>query len=160
MKKQVLFTKVESWSEGYTYTDYEEYCKDIDEVPSMDTYYDWLSAEEEMSVEMMNDMLYPLRNIKCVVTGTLGLWDGQKRLVPRVVDDVFSAIRRCMGSDSYLEKVTKYKRHIKVETSHHDGRNVFEVYLLTNKGAERVWDRGSCSVTNTENVMELPDLFI
>lgn len=68
----------------------------------------------------------------CLVTGTLGLWDG-RHTVRGVEPTLARALCTCMGEgDVTVEE--DGRGNLTVTARHHDGVNTFEIRLLTEKG--------------------------
>ena len=128
---------------NYDY-DFEEYkelyqdCYDLTdeemaEVADDDIYnYLWECLESEWEDLSLN-LSYSKFDKPCVVLGSLGLWNGNKSIVPVVCDNVSSAIDKCVNGCDYIE-VRQVCGHIEVSAIHHDGTNTFEIHLLNGKG--------------------------
>lgn len=91
---------------------------------------------------------------KVVISGTLGLWDGTKTIVPEVARNFERALMACIDGCCYC---TIYKEFSKViiEATHHDGTNVFTLQFLT-ENAEMKYDYGEdLKFANRQNVRTL-----
>lgn len=159
MKKNelVLFER-----DCYTRADYELYCMDneieFDETNDTD-FYNWLYNQEQWDFEdMLDNCKYSkkFRNIAVVVEGSVGLWYGRREIEQTKCDNFIDAIYKCMGRSCEIDKVVKIGNKIEVTAIHHDGRNYFDIYFLTELGADRLERRGQVSTRNRENVMKLP----
>ena len=76
-----------------------------------------------------------------VVTGELGLWNGNHTIVPETFDNLYDALSKC-ATDAY-DIVVKYENNaIKFECHHHDGTNYFEVRNLSFDDYDKIewWD--------------------
>lgn len=82
---------------------------------------------------MYDDFMDELPNDPCVITGTLGLWHGQKDIMPYDCDTYTEAIRKCLGNDtedfSIWEVDDEGVAHptYQIEAHHHDGCNRFTI---------------------------------
>lgn len=126
--------------DGLTYADYLEYCEEegctADEEDSNE-FYEWLSRETEVNVECFFENLKysKVGNKPCVISGELGLWDGTHTIKSVMEKNVESAIKRCW-SDCPDILVELEDGVLYVDALHHDGRNCFEIRMLTDKGVE------------------------
>lgn len=154
MAKITSFTIYDS-SVDYSYEDYVSYCKDNCEKPQTedsDAYYDWVGI-------MRNDDYYDfIEGIKyiegydepCIISGKLGLWDGEHEIQPVPMTSLLSAIHKCNGQDIEAIEVKFNKGAIEVEARHHDGTNHFTISRLTEVGysiAERQQENGDLTST-------------
>ena len=122
------------------FEEFKEYCQDNDiDATQYDEYsdkfhqwiYDTLSMEWD---DMMFDIKHDKENnVDCVVTGTLGLWDGKHNIIPRHFPTLEKAINACVDNMDYII-VTEDEGTIFVTGIHHDGRNHFEIHKLNAKG--------------------------
>ena len=134
------------------YSDYVEYCKanniEPDEEDSVD-YWEYVGdmqryyyEEELINIKHSDDMDKP-----CIITGSLGLWNGRKTVWATYSKDIVSAIKKCFGSCDDL--VVTFKNGVyNCKAMHHDGTNYFEIRKLTNSGIKAVekWYSESNSV--------------
>lgn len=90
-------------------------------------------SESETAWEELQDTLTELNQTadQFLITGTLGLWYGQKDGGAIITD--LTNITRHFEDYSILELEDG---KLKLETSHHDGTNTFEIVPLTRKGQE------------------------
>lgn len=151
---QTLFEKFVA--EGITDESFVDYCEFNDIQPTYEAYSEWLNEQEECVFDEMKQMIKPLDHLMCMITGTLGLWDGTHDIIPETSMDITRAINRCIGRDGELQSVVKKNYYFEVVVSHHDGTNTFKVYVLSAKGEDRACKNGTCSVNNKENIMKLP----
>lgn len=119
----------ESYQECYELTD--EDMEDVSETEIWDFIND--SLEMEWNDLFANLEYSKFANTPCVITGTLGLWNGRPTIVPVVCQDIASAIRKCANKVDYI-KVKQVNGHLEVTGIHHDGSNHFEIHLLNDKG--------------------------
>ena len=136
IKDCVLYDSTEEWS----YEDYKEFCEEMGITPApegSDKYYeavcrqrnnDWDDFEANMKYAGMN-------NTPCMITGTLGLWNGRPDIIPVKCDTIMDAIHKCLDNGySYDCDIVLNDGHIDVNVHHHDGTNCFEIHLLSKRG--------------------------
>jgi hypothetical protein len=124
---------------GYNVEDYRDayidHCDDLG-----------INVEDEIPVDFIEDMLDEdwfdlfenlyinnIYNDECVVIGTLGLWSGRKQIIPTREDTLAVAIKHCCHNCD-LNIIKIIDGHIEITSTHHDGNNHFEIYLLNRKG--------------------------
>lgn len=91
---------------------------------------------------------------KVVISGTLGLWDGKKTIVPEVAKDFEHALWLCIDNADYCKVYKEYSKII-IEATHHDGTNVFTLQFLT-EDAEMKYNYGAdLKFTNRRNLRTL-----
>ena len=91
---------------------------------------------------------------KVVISGTLGLWDGKKTIVPEVAKDFKHALWLCIDNTDYC-KIYKECSKIIIEATHHEGTNVFTLQFLT-EDAEIKYNYGAdLKFTNRRNIRTL-----
>ena len=91
---------------------------------------------------------------KVAISGTLGLWDGTKTIVPEVARNFERALWACIDGCCYC-KIYKEFSKITIEATHHDGTNVFTLQFLT-ENAEMKYDYGvDLKFTNRKNIRTL-----
>ena len=155
MKRQILFSNepleiTDEWrkeffeSMGHEGTDgeiSEYYAEYID---------DFLANMQYAKDKDGND----LWGAKVVISGTLGLWDGKKTIVPEVAKDFEHALWLCIDNADYCKVYKEYSKII-IETTHHDGTNVFTLQFLT-EDAEMKYNYGAdLKFTNRRNLRTL-----
>lgn len=86
-----------------------------------DDYFEMPIAEIVESVEFTTT-LKQFDNF--VVNGTLGLWDGKHKIIPRLFDNLEKAILACLGDGDSAEIYTQDNK-VFVNVIHHDGQNNF-----------------------------------
>lgn len=125
------------------YEDYVEHCIANEIEPADENsqdYWDWI---DEMSVLNCDDFFSNLHfskfNLPCMITGRLGLWNGNPDIVPQMCNSVEEAINKICNVrfDNHI-KVSLQDGCLVVEQSHHDGCNYFEIHLLSAKGLKEV----------------------
>ena len=88
---------------------------------------------------LWNDLVWELDNLdkfpRYVITGTLGRWNGRKRIYPLESDDLLSLVQKALRNASNY-KVSVKDGYVLIESTHHDGANEFKIYALSPKGAE------------------------
>ena len=105
----------------YTFNDfYEHQC----EIEGTDFWEQFQHAQEEH---------YP---VKCVITGTLGLWDGKHTIVPTCME-LYEAIVNCL-KDAYEYVIKIEDGIIIVENHHHDGTNICEIRLINSDVYDKI----------------------
>ena len=76
---------------------------------------------------------------KCMITGSLGLWNGHPTIVPVLCNDIMEAIERCLDCNCQIEyEIILEDGHVEVQVHHHDGTNCFEIWLLSKKGLKEI----------------------
>lgn len=73
-----------------------------------------------------------LKNIPCVVSGVLGLWDGQHKIIPTEFKTIQQAIYSCLEESNEIYE-DKYG-NLCIDAHHHDGTNHFVLKIKTEKG--------------------------
>ena len=144
-------------SRDIPYSEYVEWCKlngEISHDSSSSEYWNWVSETIDRDWRDMLDNLscskadYPL-----LVTGTLGLWNGAREIVPQVVvSDMYGkefsggrtgyfvpSIRKAVetfgwGRDTASVLICFEDGVITIYSRHHDGCNTFTVHRLSQKG--------------------------
>lgn len=124
-----------------SYEDYLEMCEEMEIEPKEEGS----SEQIEEVIEYMNDdfgdfksnLKYSKWNVPCMITGSLGLWNGRPTIVPVLCDNLVEAIEKCFGSCDDLE-VNLENGHLEVLAKHHDGTNCFEIHILSKKGLREV----------------------
>lgn len=105
----------------------------------MDWYYKQCEIEDE-------DFWYGFRSaqkdrtLDCVVTGSLGLWDGKHKIYP-TCGELMEMINKCL-KDAY-DYVLKIENNVLyVENHHHDGTNYYEIRLVNGENYDKIvyWD--------------------
>lgn len=67
----------------------------------------------------------PLKDAEFEVQGILGLWNGNKPIIPKRFDNLYKAIQACL-SDYNIIYEDQYG-NLKITAYHHDGENVFTI---------------------------------
>ena len=68
-----------------------------------------------------------------VVLGVLGLWCGDREIMPTVCETLQSAIYKCVQK-AYECIISQHGSYIHVRAYRHDGCNRFKIYFLNEKG--------------------------
>ena len=145
-KARILLATTYYDSTQYSLMDYEDYakmCRDNDEEPfpeSSQAYYDHISSLTDQDLDNFKDNLqYSDYNLPCLMTGTLGLWNGHPDLCPikygSLLEGVKDILRRADCDDWEIILTEGY---LKLRGLHHDGTNVYELHLLSAKGLKEV----------------------
>lgn len=139
--------------------DFKEFCEDNDYVivgknTEMEglylggkiTFWDWYYKETSMEDE---EFWYSFRKAikneplctRSVITGSCGLWDGNRTIVPTLVDNLYDAVIKCLKDCEYY-KLTIKDNVLYVQGSHHDGTNCFEIRLVNSENYDKInyWD--------------------
>ena len=121
---------------------FKEYCEENGiEMPAdaeySDEFCEWQSEVRDMEWE---DLLYNIESawdsdVPCVVTGTVGRWNGRFEIELKAFHTLKESIYACVSNMDYVI-LTEDKGVIKIEVIHHDGRNYFEIHKLNKKGLE------------------------
>lgn len=111
------------------------------------------SDEEYKLINELRDIDYIQFNedIEChfthdgsiVITGTLGLWNGRKEIVPTIKPNLDAAIKACFGScDEFKVEYNEEEKSISVRSYHHDGCNSFTLRAITSECADELEEEG------------------
>lgn len=136
------------WKEENGRDDYDEFLEEwkdaegYENVPSDDSkeYYDWMYrvTQENWENDLENIDEEKAYNVPVVLTGSLGLWDGNHSIVAEMFDSVGDAIRKIInngsGSTCCDFDIEYVDGHIKMLHHHHDGTNSFMIRALSRKG--------------------------
>lgn len=100
------------------------------------TYFD--NKDTEPDIDAWDDFILGiafsnLTDVKVVVQGTLGLWNGTKVIYPVVCKDLSIAILKCVNNADSI-KIELENGIVKVSATHHDGTNNFTIQPLSKKG--------------------------
>ena len=122
---------------------YKEFCEmnelnvpdDDDEYSS--EFYVWQSEQlnndwEDLMIRIETDIE---NNVNCVVTGSIGRWNGTFDIQPKAFATLKLAIDACVSNCDYII-VSEINGVINIEAIHHDGSNIFKIYKLNNKGLD------------------------
>lgn len=120
-----------------SYEDYKEWCEEMDEEVypenSEEYYQQCYRIFENDWDDFKSNMKYSKWNIPCMITGTLGLWNGRPEINPVYCGTLIEAIQKCTNNSDDAE-VNLKDGYIEVLGKHHDGTNVFEIHILSKKG--------------------------
>lgn len=135
--KRILLTT----DSGLSYEDYLDFCEDNGIEPAEEdsqAFYDWVSETESMYLDdEWEDLKNLLPDTPCLVTGTLGLWNGNPTIEPFITDNLSDAVNKCVsGSDAwdYELSYSDGDKCFNLECRHHDGTNCFSIYPLDSDG--------------------------
>ena len=145
-KKETTYPKVTLCDTTYIpeYDEYKENCEANNIEPKNENSNkkkDYVS--ERRSIEYDSFVLNMENSAKaqqpCLLTGSCGLWNGRREIMPYKFSNVLSAIIKAYGScDDII--VSQEDGVIKVESFHHDGCNRFEIRPLTENGKKMLED--------------------
>ena len=145
-KKEITYPKATLCDTTYIpdYEEYKENCEANDCKPQAEDSQDyWDYVSERQSFEYDEFILNMKNSAKaeqpCLLTGSCGLWNGTREIMPYKFSDALSAVKKAYGScDDIIVK--QEDGVIKVEALHHDGRNRFEIRPLTEHGKQALED--------------------
>ena len=140
-----------------SYEDYVEYCE-MNEIEPKDSdssdYWDYVSDMQSLEVSDFFTNLHYSKKDECEVllTGTLGLWNGNRDIYPIRLNSLTKAIQKCNCKCDDI-KVRMENGEIIVEASHHDGTNVFSIKPLSARGliATKNWKCGKAVDTEVKD---------
>ena len=119
---------------------FKEYCMDNDLDHTQynedsERFLNWLYDSLSMDWDdLMTNIKYDRNNnVDCVVTGSLGLWDGKHDIDAKHFPTLDRAINACISGCDYII-ITENEGVIKIKGIHHDGTNNFEIHKLNDKG--------------------------
>lgn len=147
MKRQIVKTTLFDSLNYYTNFPYDEYvdmCKECDwdchEEDSEGYWEDMARLTERDWDDFKSNMEYSkFKGQKCMITGSLGLWNGHPTIVPVLCNDIMEAIERCLDCNYQIEyEIILEDGHVEVQVHHHDGTNCFEIWLLSKKGLKEI----------------------
>lgn len=147
MKKQLVKTTLFDSLNYYTNFPYDEYvdmCEecywDCHEEDSEEYWRDIAILTEQDWDTFKDNMAYSrFKGQKCMITGSLGLWNGHPTIVPVLCNDIMEAIERCLDCNCQIEyEIILEDGHVEVQVHHHDGTNCFEIWLLSKKGLKEI----------------------
>lgn len=160
MKKQELVLLDTFCPDYFDYEFYKNWCEDNGCTPEgkdSQSFWNWYQSEREFDIESFFDNLkYCNYQQPCVVTGSVGRWNGTFEIEQARCDSLSDAIDKCWcGCDDVI--VRKRNSVIAVEALHHDGTNYFEIRLLSGLGEDR-WDmHGRVNMNDRKNFLTLPE---
>lgn len=140
VKDCVLYDSTSDWG----YEEYLDYCEEMGIEPVEEDsaeYYEFMSRQREYDWDDFKaNMEYSaFKGQPCMITGSLGLWNGHPDIVPVLCDDIMDAIHRCLNNNyAYECEIILTDGRIDVNVYHHDGTNCFEIHLLSKKGQREV----------------------
>ena len=145
-KKETTYPKLTLCDTTYIpdYEEYKEYCEANGFEPQAEGSNDfWDYVSERRSIEY-DDFVFNMQNSTqaqqpCLLTGSCGLWDGTREIMPYKFTNALSAVIKAYGSCDDLI-VSQEDGVIKVESFHHDGCNRFEIRPLTENGKQALED--------------------
>lgn len=146
INKTKTITLFNSWNTDYS--DYLECYKENietdltdEDIENSESFLNYVSdCESSYYEDLLNNCLGIKHfNDYCLITGELGLWNGQPSIEPVLCDDLKEAIQKCSESMDYLI-IELIDGVVKVQGIHHDGRNIFYIQPLNSKGVKHVSD--------------------
>lgn len=94
--------------------------EDIEEAVIENINQDWECFIDEITNNNLG-------TLECVITGSLGLWDGRHTIIP-TNDILTNCIARCIGDNDEVE-IYEVDGELKIDAYHHDGINRFTINL-------------------------------
>jgi hypothetical protein len=119
---------------------FKEYCmdNDIDHTQyneESERFINWLYDSLSMDWDdLMTNIKHDKdNNVDCIVTGSLGLWDGRHDIDAKHFPTLDRAIVACVSGCDYIT-ITENEGIVNIKGIHHDGTNNFEIHKLNAKG--------------------------
>lgn len=98
---------------------------------------DDIQEDDYNFIESVRNSEYNFKS--CIITGYVQKWDGKHNICPVETEGLLDAIYRCTDKmDGIIIKFVE--DHLELECSHHDGTNVFQIYLLSEAGYDAYED--------------------
>ena len=141
-KSIVIYTDDEtndSLNDALSKEAYAESCGISVEEVEDDAYYNWVSDNLLFYwQDFKNAVENHLSDNMCIITGKLGLWNGQPEIEPEICDSTLEAIDMCINirGEHYKTVSLEDDGSLTVEVSHHDGCNVFTLRLVAPESEE------------------------
>lgn len=110
------------------------------EIPSEDSPA-WFEIERDIRDTEWSDFIMNIKNGRkypVMVTGQLGLWNGNPTIVPEKFDNLYDAVMKCLGRDTWDVDLHYNKGVLEINCHHHDGCNRFEIHKLSKRGIKEV----------------------
>lgn len=151
--------------EQYDYSSYLEWCEDNGIEPKGADSNDYSEyANDSINIDW-DDLI---ENLKCydiyhdrswVVSGSLGLWNGPRRICSEVSESLTELILKCVSGCDYF-RIEYDDLCVYVTASHHDGTNNFEIRMLSRCGESRwVCQNSKFDYDDRRNYKRLPEYF-
>ena len=148
-KTRLIYSSIDN---GYTYSDYKEWCEDNGVEAGNEwswDYLNWKADQVEVDYEdLIENIKYSKNNGRCIISGSLGLWWGSPQIAEVVCESLVDAIKKCNRND-YLEVYESDEGYVEVHSIHHDGTNVFTIRPVNGRGRGKDND----TIANSENVL-------
>lgn len=129
IKKSVIIFDDDTCADWVNEEVYRE-CTDLepDEEIDSDSYWSWVSdcihsAWEDFKAAIRKHLDGNL----CVITGNLGLWNGNPEIMPEICSNTLEALERCFDirGDHFETVAIEEDGSLSVNVHHHDGCNCF-----------------------------------
>lgn len=144
-KARILLATTYYDSMQYSLMDYEDYakmCRDNDEEPrpnGSQAYYDHIGSLTDQDLgDFKANLKYSKYNLPCLMTGTLGLWNGRPDLSPVKYDSLLEGVKDIMhraDCDDWEIRLTEGT--LQLLGKHHDGTNTYTLHVLSAKGLRK-----------------------
>jgi hypothetical protein len=107
----------------------------------MSWFYDTKQIEEQDFWDSFKDATEH-RNLDCVITGKLGLWNGEHEIVPTCMELIYGIYKCLEDAQGYIISLDGENKVMTVTNIHHDGRNEFEIRLVNGENYDKLvyWD--------------------
>ena len=108
-------------------------CNNLDEI-SDESVWDCIRdmADEDFSV-CKHELEDVFGDSRVIVSGTAGTWQGRFECA-KIFHNILDALTACVEHCDYIKVIQLPSGLVKVESSHHDGTNVFYIKILNEKG--------------------------
>lgn len=140
-RKNVQYVMCDT-TEIFPYESYVEECKingiEPEDEDSSD-YWEWVGETQTRYYqdELLNLAYFKDKDAPCLITGTLGLWNGNPDIYPTYCNNVREAIKKCFRSGDDI-KLSYNNGVYECEVYHHDGTNSFCIHKLSKRGLQVV----------------------
>ncbi len=122
------------------FSDFKEWCNDnnIDSTQyneDSEYFIQWIYDTLALYWDdLMTNLEYDKENnVYCVVTGSVGKWNGRFEIEPKHFATLKDAIIACTNNCDFIV-ITEEKGAINIRGIHHDGTNLFTIHKLNEKG--------------------------
>ena len=118
-----------------------EDCEFNDLDPGTEDFNEWCArcARDDFD-DFLDNLRYSKENDRpCIITGTLGLWDGRHEVIPVEMETLEAAVKRCIGESTETAEGFLEDGVFTVKARHHDGTNVFTISPVGGKYPEQIY---------------------
>lgn len=130
----ILFSTIYNTKEYKEYFDEYILMNELDIKNYDESLHDFINDELTTHYnDLLNNIKHASYDIPCVVTGTIGRWNGRFNMYPQKFETLSDAINRCcINVDDIVIKLKNGK--IQIEGVHHDATNYYEITCLNKLG--------------------------